>query len=71
MEKKYLNEYTWYYDEDGRIWMVLAVLLKDPLNQKVWLIEAGINEAKEHAFSRVANLILEGKLKPYVKPKLN
>jgi len=70
METIYLNEHTWYYDQDGRIWLVLAVLKKDPLNQKVWLIESGINEAKEHPFHKVEALILKGTLKPYVKPKI-
>ena len=69
MGEKYLKEHTWYYDSEGRIWFVLAVLLNDPLNQKVWLVEAGIDQPKEHSFERVKNLILDEKIKLYQKPK--
>lgn len=62
-----LKAYTWYYGAEGRVWVVLAVLTKDPTNRKVWLLEQGKTEPTEHDFSLVEDLVVSGKIKPYIK----
>jgi hypothetical protein len=65
-----LKEYTWYYDTEGRTWVILAVLLKDVTNQKVWLLEVGKEQPVEHPFHIIEDLILKAKFKLYRKPTI-
>lgn len=62
-----LKPYTWYYDTEGRTWVILAVLLKDVTNQKVWMLQVGKEEPAEHPFDIVEKLILDQKFKLYRK----
>jgi hypothetical protein len=64
-----LKPYTWYYNSEGRVWVIIAVLTKDVLNQTVWMLEKGKENPVEHPFAKVEDLILQGKIKRYIKPK--